>query len=439
MKLSGWGRHPVIDCKLIYAREELDVIRAVEANASLIARGNGRAYGDAALNPGTTISMLMMNRLLHFEPQSGLLECESGVLLSDVLSILVPRGWFPAVTPGTKFVTIGGMIASDAHGKNHHKDGSFGNFVQSLRLVGADGSICTCSRSENTDLFYATIGGMGLTGIITSATLMLRKIETGYLQKTVQRLRNLDETVQAFEEAREAPYSVAWIDCLARGQNSGRGLIFTGRHLRCDELPRQLQAHPLRINTRRALLIPFVPPINLLSRWLVAKLNKTYYKRHRPESRVVDYDHFFYPLDRLNQWNRLYGPRGLIQFQCVVPKSGGPAALKALLEKVGASGQQPLLTVLKLLGSSGRYLSFPLEGYTLALDFPVNHHTLALYHELIRLMADAGGRVYLAKDACSSSEGMRSGYRELDRFLSIRQGTSANNRFKSLLSERASL
>jgi decaprenylphospho-beta-D-ribofuranose 2-oxidase len=439
MKLSGWGRFPVVDCKLINAREELDVIRAVKENASLIARGNGSSYGDAALNPRATLSMLKMNRFLNFDPQTGVLECEAGVLLSDILSVFVPRGWFPPVTPGTKFVTVGGMIAADVHGKNHHKEGSFGCFVQSLRLVMADGSISTCSREENSDVFHATIGGTGLTGVIASATFRLRNIETAYIRKTVRRLPNLDGMLQVFDEAQDAPYSVAWIDCLSQGTEMGRGVLFTGRHLRRDELPKDLRSNPLTIRPRRTLPVPFAPPISLLSRWLVAEFNKFYYRRQKPGDRVVDYDRFFYPLDALAHWNRIYGRRGFIQFQCVVPKARGAAALKAILEKVAVSGQGSFLAVLKLLGASSRYLSFPMEGYTLALDFPVSERTLALQAELDRLVSDAGGRLYFAKDARASSAAAQSGYVELAAFSSLRDSIGAKSRFTSLLSERAGL
>ena len=266
MRLSGWGRYPVLDCRVARLRRCGDLGPLLADHRTLIARGNGRAYGDAALNPALTLSMLAMDRMQAFDPDTGLLTCQAGVLLSDVLATFVPRGWFPPVVPGTELVTVGGMIAADVHGKNHHRDGSFGAHVESLTLATADGETRRCSRSENADLFRATLGGMGLTGVILSASFRLRRIDSAYVLAETVATRDLDETMALFEASGDRPFSVAWIDCLARGGGLGRSLLSRGAWLPRASLPARLAANPLRTASPARLAVPVDAPGGLLNR-----------------------------------------------------------------------------------------------------------------------------------------------------------------------------
>ena len=443
MRLSGWGRYPVLDCRVARLRRRGDLGPLLAEHRTLIARGNGRAYGDAALNPDLTLSMLAMDRLQAFDPATGRLTCEAGVLLSDVLATFVPRGWFPPVVPGTELVTIGGLIAADVHGKNHHRDGSFGAHVESLTLATADGETRRCSRSENAALFRATLGGMGLTGVVLSASFRLRRIESAYVLAETVVTRDLDETMALFEASGDRPFSVAWIDGQARGARLGRSLVSRGAWLPRSALPRRLAANPLRPAPAARLAAPVDAPAALLNRTSIRLFNALYHRRGRLRGgeRPAHYGSFFFPLDGIADWNRLYGRRGFVQYQCVLPKAESPRGLAALLACVAAAGPGPFLTVLKLFGPAGEGLmSFPMEGYTLALDFPMRVGTRALLGRLDDITHAHGGRVYLAKDACAAPERVRQGYPRLDEFNAVRtEADRGAQRFASALSRRLGL
>ena len=443
MKLSGWGRYPVIDCRMKRLREREALPDLLGCGDTLIARGNGRSYGDAALNPNLTLSMLAMDRMQAFDPENGLLNCESGVLLADILDTFIPRGWFPPVVPGTKFVTVGGMTAADVHGKNHHRDGSFGAHVESLTLVTADGEIRTCSRAEHADLFRATVGGMGLTGVILSVSFRLKPVETAFVMAETVAARDLDETMAVFEASRNWPYSVAWVDCLARGAKLGRSLVTRGAFMTRGALPAQFAREPLRPARTSRLTTPFDVPSVLFNRTSVGFFNALHYRRGRMRSGAcpVHFETFFFPLDRLGAWNRLYGRRGFVQYQCVLPKAESPTGIGALLERSTAAGQGSFLAVLKLLGSGGEgLLSFPMEGYTLALDFPMCPGTLALLETLDEITHRHSGRVYLAKDARCTPEWLAQGYPRRAAFDTIRaKAAGVPPKFASALSHRLAL
>jgi FAD/FMN-containing dehydrogenase len=433
MKLSGWGNYPRAQVHLAQARGDAEIKAAVTANNHLIARGNGRSYGDCALNPLATLSMLRRDRLIDFNTQTGLLTCEAGILLSDMLSLFVPRGWFIPVTPGTQFVTVGGMIAADVHGKNHHHAGSFSQHVVQLNLMHADGEIIACSPTQNADKFWATCGGMGLTGIIMSAVIRLLPIETAYIQQTVKRTANLAETMQAFTDAAATSYSVAWIDCLATGDALGRSLLYFGEHAKRADMPPNQPS--LKIAARKTLSVPCYAPGFLLNRFSAAAFNHLYYACAKTGDSLVDLDRFFYPLDRIQHWNRLYGRKGLLQYQCVLPLHASAVGIAALLERIRSAGLGAFLAVLKLLGDEGKGpLSFPMRGYTLALDFPATEAVFALLRELDTIVAAHGGRVYLAKDARMDAAMLRQGYPRLDVFLQHRV-----QKFTSLQSQRLGL
>jgi len=439
MMLAGWGRYPHAECRVIAARSAGEALATVGAESSLIARGNGRAYGDAALNPAATLDLRRSDRFLAFDESTGVLAAEAGVLLADMLDCLVPRGWFPLVTPGTKYVTLGGMLAADVHGKNHHKAGAIGDHVESLDLALADGSVVRCSRHENAQLFAATLGGMGLTGVILSARLKLMPIETAYIRQETLRARNLDEIMALFEATRDWTYTVAWMDCLARGRDVGRALLFRGEHARRDELPTRQQAAPLTVQARRPRTMPLDLPAAALNRWSVAVFNRLYYRRSRLGTAIADYNRFFYPLDSIHDWNRLYGRGGFVQYQCVLPKAASRAGLSALLARIATAGAGSFLSVLKLLGPGRGMLSFPMEGYTLALDFRADAANLALLTELDAIVAAHGGRVYLAKDARIAAADFRRGYAGIDEFAAVRAMVDPRRKFASLQSQRLGL
>lgn len=435
--LAGWGRFPrVAVASPLRARGAEAVSAAVITHPSLIARGNGRSYGDAALNRQATLSLLPSDRLLAFDPSTGVLTCEAGLLLADLLAIFVPQGWFIPVTPGTKYVTIGGMIAADVHGKNHHGAGSFGDYVLWLDLTGADGVPRRCSPDEHSDLFAATLGGMGLTGVITAASIRLIPIETAYIRQETRRAPDLDTVMRLFEANRAATYSVAWIDCLARGKFLGRSVLYLGEHAIRAEVA---GLNPLHLPPRKLKRLPIdLPPFGL-NRFSVGAFNALYYGRAQEGSALVDYDTYFYPLDALLEWNRLYGRPGFLQYQCVLPLADGGAGLRRILERVAKAGQASFLAVLKLFGEgSGRPLSFPMAGYTLALDFPANPATLSLALALDGIVGEHGGRLYLAKDSRAGVATL-AGYPDADRFRALRRDSGAHRVFSSLLSERLGL
>jgi len=431
MILSGWGNYPRVDVRRIEAADTAAVSAAILANASLIPRGNGRAYGDAALNLGATLSMLPSRRVLSFDAESGHVTCEAGLLLSDLLDVIVPAGWFVPVTPGTKFVTIGGMVAADVHGKNHHRAGSFGDYIEALSIALADGSIVQCSPTENRDLLDATRGGMGLTGAILTVTFRLIRMRTVFIRQEIRRAANLREVMALFEATSDWTYSVAWIDCLARGAALGRSVLFLGEHAEPDEVP--VGTAPSRRGIRR---VPMDFPGFALNRWSVGAFNAVYYRAGRPGRSIIDYDRFFYPLDAVLEWNRIYGRSGFVQYQCVLPKPTSAAGLTALLDRVAVAGVGSFLAVLKLFGAQDGLLSFPIEGYTLAMDFRATMATFGLMLELDAVVADHGGRLYLAKDARTGAGMLRRFYPRLDEFRALRQRFDPAGRFSSLQSDR---
>lgn len=442
MILSGWGRHPRLDCRVFRPRDMAGLRAALAAaDGTLIARGNGRAYGDSALNPAATIDMRGLNRILAFDEGTGQVVAEAGVLLADLIDVFLPRGWFPAVTPGTRFVTVGGAIASDVHGKNHHKDGAFGTFVDWVEVLCPDGEIRRASRSENADLFGWTVGGMGLTGVILRAAVRLRTVETGWIRQRLTPAPNLAAAMALFEQGQDATYSVAWIDCLATGRAMGRSLVMLGEHARLDELRAHQQADRWVNRRKPPKTVPLDFPAFALNRWSVRAFNTAYYLnglRGAGEG-LIDFASYFYPLDAILEWNRIYGRKGFAQFQCVIPLDASAAGLEALLRAIARSGQGSFLAVLKRMGAQDSRFSFPMEGYTLALDFPVRGSTPALFAELERIAIDHGGRFYLAKDSFLTADRLRQSDPRSTAFTAMRQETGAAARFASAQSERLSL
>ena len=405
-KVTNWGNFPVVE-KEIKSEDSVDRIKDfVRNNNEVIARGNGRCYGDASLSEHI-FSTKRLNKFISFDRLNGIIECESGVLLSQILEIIVPQGYFLYVTPGTKFISVGGAIASDVHGKNHHAEGCFSEFVEAFSLLNENSEVITCSRTENTDKFWATIGGMGLTGIILSAKFKLKNIETAYIRQESIKAQNLDEIFKLFEESESWTYNVAWIDCLQTGKNIGRSILMRGEHAFKHELPKKLQQNPLRLKQKFIPKVPFYFPDFMLNKWSVKLFNYLYFNKQQKKEvkNFVDYETFFYPLDVVNDWNKIYGKKGFIQYQMVIPKEKGKEGMKKILETIAKRGNGSVLAVLKLFGKENplAYNSFPLEGYTLALDFKVNPKLAKLVSDLDEIVEEFGGRIYLTKDSMSKS------------------------------------
>ena len=433
VELSGWGRYPRAACRIHEPRTEDDLRSLLAGTDTLIARGNGNAYGDAALNPAATASILGFDRILSFDEGEGLLACEAGALLSAVIARTLPRGWLPPVLPGTQHASIGGMVAADVHGKNHPHAGSFARHVGWLDVMVGDGTVVRCSPVENQELFEATLGGMGLTGIVLRVAFRLMRIESELMLERTIRCVDIEETLAAFDAHSDATYAVAWIDCLSQ-RKRGRSLVTVGEHAPADRTE-ALRGAP----RNRRMHVPAGVPSFLLHRAIVSAFNDWRFSRASEGPTRVPFEAFFFPLDRLRGWNRLYGERGLVQYQFAVPAAAADSAIGAVFRWIGGSAQPPFLAVLKRLGPGRKMLSFPMPGYTLALDFPATRETVAMLGELDRAIVDLGGRVYLAKDAISTLALIAASYPDLARFSAVRDAADPRRRFSSLLSRRLGL
>jgi FAD/FMN-containing dehydrogenase len=377
-----------------------------------------------------------LNHLLAFDEPTGILTCEGGVMLADILETFLPRGWFAPVTPGTRFVTVGGMIASDVHGKNHHRVGSFGDHLAWVELALPDGRVVRCSAEQEPELLAATCGGMGLTGVIVRAAFRMLKVESAHMRTRTLRAADLGAAFEAFEAAGEATYSVAWIDALARGRNLGRSVIFLGEHARPEELPASQRSAPFACKPSRARRVPVDFPDFALSRLPVSLFNAVYNGLQQAGDGVSELYPYFYPLDAILDWNRIYGRRGFMQHQSVLPLAQSAVGIRRLLEAVSAAGGASFLTVLKRMGPvSFGHLSFPMEGYTLAMDFPNSAQNLALLARLDGIVADHGGRIYLSKDARAAPSAM-DGYPRLEAFRTVRRRFGLTGKIESLQSRR---
>jgi FAD/FMN-containing dehydrogenase len=440
MLLEGWGRYPRLNSEVLTPAHPHELNELVRGRAGLIARGNGRAYGDAAIGARASLKTTRLDRMRGFDSETGILTAEAGVLLSDILDTFVPRGFFVPVVPGTKYVTLGGMIASDVHGKNHHRDGGFGGCLQSLKLVLPNGEVWNCSPHENPEVFHATIGGMGLTGVIAQASIKLMPIETAYISQMTTVAPDLAAALKALDDADQATYSVAWIDCLAGGGSLGRSLVYAGEHASRNAVETARQSGDLLATAKAARLsVPLDLPGWTLNRASVMAFNELYFRqgaRKNAAPSVVHYNPYFFPLDGVNRWNRIYGQRGFLQHQCVVPPDNALAVLSEILERFARSGRASFLAVLKKLGSGNGLMSFPMRGYTLALDVQVRDDIFPLLDEIDALVTRAGGRLYLAKDARQSHATFEAGYPALGQFRELRRHLGVENMIASKLSER---
>lgn len=437
--LSGWGRFPRRPA-LVEAPDTDQAVAAALRRGPVIARGLGRAYGDAALAP-RVLDMTRMDRFLAFDPATGVLAAEAGVSLDAIIAALLPRGWFPPVTPGTRFVTLGGVIAADVHGKNHHRDGSFGAFVDWIDVMGPDGTVIRASRTENPELFGWTLGGMGLTGVILRAQIRLRRVHSGWIRQQTVPAPDLGAALEVFESHLDATYSVAWIDALARGAAMGRSLITLGEHADLDSFPAQSLARPFDTPRPRGRSLPFDLPGLALNPLTIRAFNALYWRAglRQAGTRLVPWQSFFHPLDAILGWNRMYGARGFLQFQCVLPLDTARNGLALLLRAISDQGSGSFLAVLKRMGPQAGRISFPMEGYTLALDFPASRASLALLDRLDAITADHGGRFYLAKDARLTARTLHRADPRMTDFAGFRAANGLKAAFASDLSERLEL
>jgi decaprenylphospho-beta-D-ribofuranose 2-oxidase len=441
MTLSGWGRYPACKAEVYRPEKVAELSDLVHRGGSMIARGAGRAYGDAALNEhGRVINLERLNRMLAFDEATGIIRCEAGVTLDEIIRVFIRRGWFPPVVPGTRFVTLGGSVAADIHGKGHHRDSSLGAHVSSLDLMLASGEIRRCSREENTDLFMATLGGMGLTGVILSVEMRLRRIESAWIAGETIVARDIDQAIAAFEDiGQRYGNSLAWIDCGGRSRDGlGRSVIIAGNFASPGDLDQRRGQAPFDVPPKIRAGLPFDLPSIALNSLTVRAFNAAYYRFHsaRSGASIRDYQGFFFPLDAIGGWNRMYGLRGFVQYQCVWPLAHSREGLIEVLEAIGRSRRGSFLTVLKKFGAQDGILSFPMPGYTLALDFAVDDGLFAFLDSLDRRVLARGGRVYLAKDARMRPEIFREMYLNFARWREIKGAADPNNMFSSSLSRR---
>nr|WP_275758397.1 FAD-binding oxidoreductase [Sulfurimonas sp. SAG-AH-194-C21] len=430
MSLQSWGMYPLVENTIIEFQSQKELAEKLALADELIPYGNGRSYGDSALND-TLVHTRPYDYFLDFDESTGILHVQAGVLLSEILEASVKRGWFLKVTPGTKLISVGGAIASDIHGKNHHIEGCFSECVEEFSIMLADGQIQTVKKGE--ELFLATCGGMGLTGVILTAKISLKKINSQFINQTTIKTKNLKETFAAFEEYKKDPYSVAWIDCLAKDENIGKSLLMVGDFADDGDL---------RYKPKSKLNIPFNFPSFALNTLSVKAFNWLYYWKSKDgvSKQKVHFDSFFYPLDSIRNWNRIYGKNGFTQYQFILPKESSFDGLERILDKISKSGKGSFLAVLKLYGKeNANYLSFPIEGYSLALDFKIEDGLFELLDELDEIVVECGGRIYLTKDVRVSKETFELGYERVETFRAFRKKHNMSEKFNSLQSKRLGL
>lgn len=430
-KIYGWGRYPQQDAYLHTPTSRASLELITKQRNSVLARGMGRSYGDSA-NALNVLQTGYISHFIEFDKVTGELTAEAGITLREILEVIVPSGWFLPVTPGTSYVTLGGAIASDVHGKNHHSAGTFGQHVESLSILLGTGEVVTTSTQHHADLFHATCSGMGLTGIIISATIQLLPIRSSLISQKTIKADCIEAACEAFERNSDATYSVAWIDCLSKGKSLGRSVIMLGEHA---------EQGGLEFDIRQKVSVPFSTPSAILNSVTMKAFNTAYwYKAKHSVSQTVSLIPYFYPLDAVGEWNRLYGEKGFVQFQCVVPKLDGVANMRRLLIEISNSGEGSFLAVLKQFGTGNEnLLSFPIEGYTLALDFKSSETAIKTVKKLEGMVVEMGGRLYLTKDAVMQESTFKATYPNWEKFEAVREKYGAIGKFSSTQSKRLGL
>lgn len=434
-RLANWGNYPVIECdeESFVFTEQLNPL--VTKGGSFTPRGNARSYGDSSLGK-RTISTLKYDKILSFNSAEGIFECQSGITLEQVLQVIVPKGWFLPVTPGTQLITIGGAVASNVHGKNHRKDGSFYKYIIDMDVMLASEDIITCSPTEHSDLFLATCGGMGLTGMVIRVKFSLKKIETSFMKQKQVKAQNLDELLSLFDKYSDYTYAVAWIDCLKQGKNFGRSILTVGEHAVLADLSEEQKKAPFGLPPKMKLTFPFNLPSWALNTFTVKAFNFLFYTKHLKKEidSLTSYAPFFYPLDAVLNWNRMYGKNGFVQYQFVLPVDAKDG-LQEIMRRISGRGMGSFLTVLKALGQQESMISFCREGYTLALDFPLRNGVLEFLDELDEIVLKYGGRLYITKDA-RMKPAMLKGYPELEKFKSVIKKYNPDGKIRSFQSDR---
>jgi len=433
---QSWGRYPQFDQSAVeYLWRHESLPWEPSCGKTFLPFGNGRSYGDVCLNQdGILVDCRRLDRFISFDSESGVLRCEAGVLLADILEFSVPIGWFLPVTPGTKFVTVGGAIANDVHGKNHHRRGTFGRHVLAFELLRSDGVRRRCSPGENADWFGATVGGLGLTGVITWAEIALQPISTPFIHQEIIRYESLDDFFSLSAESDEThEYTVAWVDCLAGGASLGRGLFIRGNH--ATVAPGRSPGVP-----SRSFRLGVSPPFSLVNRLSLRVLNALYYRKtlSRRSEKTVHFGSFFYPLDAIVDWNRIYGPRGFLQYQCAIPDGSSQQVVREILRRISGAKTGSFLAVLKRFGSipSPGLLSFPCPGVTLALDFPNRgEKTLALLETLDEIVGETGGAVNPSKDARMTAGSFQSFFPQWERLLSFKDPAISSSFWRRVTSQ----
>jgi len=431
-QISGWGRFPAVSARVCTCREPANAAWCLDSGGAWIPFGLGRSYGDSAL-ASRVLRMALLSGVLSFDAKAGIINCQAGLSLGELLALIVPHGWFLPVVPGTRQVTVGGAIASDVHGKNHHRDGCFSCHVNHLSLMLPNGEIVRCSDSENAELFLATCGGMGLTGVILHAEIRLQRIESAFIRGRVLACHSLDDLMAGFAAWADWPYLVAWMDGPLADERRGRFLLMAGRHARSGGWTS---------SPRREWSVPSVCPGAVVNRPVIRTFNTAYYLINKGLQKgfTTTLEPFFFPLDRLSHWNRLYGKQGFLQYQLVLPAEGGRRGLRTIFQEMKRSSLTPALAVLKLLGpANANFLSFPRQGYTLALDYKRTPELFPFLERLDRIVLEHGGRLYLAKDARMPATMVDSGYPGRNEFARIRDKYLLRSTFQSLQSRRLGL
>lgn len=430
-EICGWGGYPKHEAEVLTPSSCTSIQSEIKIQTSLIARGMGRSYGDSA-NASMVLQTTSCDHFLKFDVVTGLLTAEAGITVRDILKVIVHQGWFLPVSPGTSYVTLGGAIASDVHGKNHHIAGTFGKYVKSITLLLGTGDVVTTSPTEHVDLFHATCGGMGLTGVILSATIQLIPIQSAFITQKSIKANCIEAACEAFDANCKSTYSVAWIDCLATGKNLGRSVLMVGEHK---------DSGGLDLTIKDPISMPIHTPAALLNSLTMKTFNNVYWaKAKNNKIQTLPLMPYFYPLDAIRGWNKFYGKAGFLQYQFVLPKTDGVANMKKILTQIKKSGQGAFLAVLKQFGGANdNLLSFPIEGYTLALDFKIVSSTIPLLHKLDKIIVDMGGRVYLTKDAVMQEDSFKATYPKWQKFESVRKKYGAIGKFASTQSKRLGL
>ena len=422
-------------------REQLRRLPTQHHTHSLLARGKGRSYGDASLNSGnSTVLFDWLDRVHEFDPEAGTITCEAGLSLQEIVRLVLPHGWYLPTTPGTSHPSVGGSLACDVHGKNHHAAGSLANHVLWFELVTADGRIIRCSKTENADIFRATAGGMGLTGMIYRLCLKLTKVPSAYFDAVFIKTRNLDETMEELEAGdTDYTHTVSWLDCAASGASMGRGEVSLGVHAEVDQLSTAQKKNRFAVKDGTWFAFPIGSPLPLVNPLTIRAFNNVYYgKRWNPRQKdVVHYSFFFYPLDVVHQWNLVYDKRGFVQYQYVVPFERGRKVTSYVLRTAQKRNQIPSLSVLKRFGAGNdSQLSFPEPGWTLAVDFPVKPGLMEMLDEFDNVVAQNGGKVYIVKDHRLSPEAFRAMYPKFEEWLEVKKRIDPDGKFESNLSRR---